>query len=240
MLKNMWLLLALIWPCAAQQPPAGENRIVSGTLAGDDGNLISGGFVTLRYQRIVPPGRLMRPLSRPTEHTTRSGSDGAFRFDNLLYGNYVLCAQVPRSSWLNSCDWGSNPIQVSVSEAPSATVTVVMRKGAAIPIRIDDPTRSLSQDQGRTPGAHLLLGVGGTDGLFRPAVFVSEDGGGRNYQTLVPFDLAIKMVASSSFFQMADGLGTPLQAQTTAIPLTVPARSTPPGIRFIVTGRRVQ
>jgi hypothetical protein len=36
---------------------------------------------------------------------------------------------------------------------------MIMKKGAAVPIRVEDPAKLLEQYEGKTPGAHLLLGV---------------------------------------------------------------------------------
>jgi hypothetical protein len=47
----------------------------------------------------------------------------------------------------------------------------------------------------------------------------------------------VRVVLSSSFFQLADELGTPLQ-RTISIPIKVPAGQASPAVRVIVTGAR--
>src|SRR5580704_8971513 len=75
-------------------------------------------------------------------------------------------------------------------------------KGVAVPIRVDDPGLSLSQNEGKTPGAHLLLGVA-TDALtFHPASVVSTDALGRNQQIVIPFNMPVKLVVNSAFFKL--------------------------------------
>ena len=114
---------------------------------------------------------------------------------------------------------------------------MVLKKGAAVPIRVDDPGQLLSQHEGKTAGAHLLIGVSTGSGLFYPALEVSKDTAGRNRQVVIPFDVPIKIVVNSAFFQLEDGLGRPLpQASSTIVPLTISPGQQAQAVRFIVTG----
>ena len=132
----------------------------------------------------------------------QSASDGSFRFDRLNEGVYKLCAQVPRSAWLNPCQWGLKPPVVTLSASqPTATVAMALKKGATIPIRINDPGQILSQYEGKVPDAHLLIGVGNDVHAFMPAPTVSQDTGGRNLQVVVPFNSVVKLEVFSTQFQ---------------------------------------
>src|SRR5258708_35055275 len=153
-----WLALLLLYlpVCPAQQTRLTTGGGITGVLRGDDGTAIVGAIVELQRRPPFPPGRSVR-----TEWSTQSGAGGTFSFDGLYGGPYRLCAQVPGSTWLNPCEWGLQPPAVSLSTTqPSASVTMVMKKGAAVPIRVDDPGRWLAQHKGKTPGAHVLLHVG--------------------------------------------------------------------------------
>jgi hypothetical protein len=113
---------------------------------------------------------------------------------------------------------------------------MVLKKGVALPIRIDDPGRLLSQNEGKRPGAHLLLGVP-TDSLtFHPAVLVSQDANGRNHQIVVPFNAAVKVVASSSYFRLGDAAGMPLARAAVHIPAFVQLGQVPATITLRVIG----
>jgi hypothetical protein len=51
------------------------------------------------------------------------------------------------------------------------------------------------------------------------------------------FDVPVKLLVSSSFFQLSDAVGLPLpRGGSTAIPVTVPTGRNPGVIRLIVTG----
>ena len=59
--------------------------------------------------------------------------------------------------------------------------------------------RKNSQNEGKTPGAHLLLGMDNDAFAFRPATVVSQDANGRNHQIVIPFNSPVKLVVYSSF-----------------------------------------
>ncbi|MGH9660449.1 MAG: carboxypeptidase-like regulatory domain-containing protein [Bryobacteraceae bacterium] len=227
------IIVGMVWsaPTQAQEisPASGS---LAGILRGDDGTNVAGGKVLLRGTGSTPPrGRII-------QLTATSDSEGSFRFDRLPDGRYALCANVVSSAWLNPCEWGLRPPVVEISRPlRSASVTMVLRKGAVVPIRVDDSGQRLAQHEGKTAGAHLLLGVGSDNLVFRQASIASRDATGANYRILIPFDTALKLIISSSFFQLSDAVGLPLsRSGSTAIPLLVPAGQSPSTIRLIVTG----
>ena len=150
---------------------------------------------------------------------------------------YRLCAQAPVGVWLNPCEWGLQPPSVSLSGAqPTASVTMVMKKGAAVAIRVDDPGNFLAQNEGKGPGAHLFLGVGNDALSFRPASLLSRDASGRTHQIVIPFNSLVKLVVRSSFFHLSDGAGIPLPRGTVHIPVFVPPGQPPAPVTLRVTG----
>src|SRR5579862_6268362 len=100
---------------------------ISGTVKGSDGSSVTAGLVSvLRQDASLFPG-------------TRSPSsssilpDGTFEFASLPYGEYQICVQARGTAWLNSCEWGYTGTQVSLSSSqPSATISIVLTKGALI------------------------------------------------------------------------------------------------------------
>lgn len=205
---------------------------VSGTLTGEDGSHIVGGRVTLLLVPQNPEAKL-----RQTLWSAVSGAGGAFQFGGLSEGTYQLCAQVPASAWLNPCEWGLQPPAVSLSNAqPAASFDFVLKKGAAVPIRIDDPGHFLSQNEGKTPGAHLFLGVRNDASAICPVPLLSRDANGRNYQIVVPFNATVNLVVHSSFFHLSNASGSPIGATGPSVAVTVPAGQQPAPIRFVVTG----
>ena len=204
--------------------------VVAGTLSGTDGTILMDGHVALILTTPLKGGRPQRSL-----WTAVTDSSGSFRFAGLEVGTYKLCAQLPGSGWLNPCEWGLNPPVVSLSATqPSATVRFVLNKGAVISIRVNDPGGFLSQNEGRTPGADLLVGVPNDASAFELARKVSENAQGRDLQLVVPFNVAAQLVVRSAFYQVAAG-GVSLSSAG-FIPIAVPQGQQPAAITLTIAG----
>jgi hypothetical protein len=113
-----------------------------------------------------------------------------------------------------------------------------LKKGVEVPIRIDDPGQFLLQNEGRFAGAHLLVGVSTPASTFRPAVLTSRDGIGKTLTVVVPFDKQVQLSVASSFFKLADSIGTPFSRTGVGIPVFVPAGQRPATVRLSVAGRK--
>lgn len=124
------------------------------------------------------------------------------------------------------------------SGQPEATITMVLAKGAAVPIRIEDPGQLVSQNLGKTTGADLLVGVPNDAMAFRSARVVSTDANGRNHEIVVPFNSPVKLVIYSSFFRLADEAGATLAGPGAQIPVLAQSGRAPVPITLRVTGRR--
>ena len=160
-MRSISLALSCILPCLAQQRSLDFAGQVFGSLKGEDGTAIAGGSVSLA---LLPPHA---KRMAQTMWSAVTGAGGTFQFARLAEGRYSLCADLPRSTWLNPCQWGPQPVVVAVSAAqPVANVAIVMKRGAAVRVRVDDPNPLLSQHDGKTAGAHLLLGVGSDAHVF--------------------------------------------------------------------------
>ena len=128
---------------------------------------------------------------------------------------------------------------MAVADArPGSKVAIVLTKGAAVIVRVNDPNKSLSTHEGKTQGAHLLLGIEGDDLSFTQADVVLQDSAGRTYQILIPFDRAIRIAVASAFFQLSDETGKALPRHGLTIPVSIPAGRMPLGAAVVlnVTG----
>lgn len=213
------------------QTSLNSTGVVSGKLTGEDGSAIAGARVGLLLQPPSSQGKAAQPFWAAT-----SDVHGSFQFSRLNGGTYKICVEAPNTAWLNPCEWALGPPSASLSSAqPTASVNPVLKKGAAVLIRIDDPGNLLSQNEGKTPGAHLLVGVGTAAFSFHTAPIVSQDAAGRYQQVILPFNSTTSLVVRSSFFKLSDANGVSLPAGAT-IPITVPTGQVAPIIRLIVTG----
>jgi hypothetical protein len=174
----------------------------------------------------------------PTMHgaATKTAADGTFSFANLDAATYLLCAQVPRGTLLNPCQWTKTLPQVTVaSSTATASITLTMHQGYRIPIRLDDPQNLLATHDGKTPGAHLLIGVSGGY-HFEEAVIDATDNAGRNVSLLVPFDTPVPITVQSNFFKLQDGAGNSLN-RTNSVPITASSAFPMSGFTVKVVGK---
>ena len=237
LMRPLTLAIACLPACVAQQAQLSLTGSIPGTVSGSDGTIIAGAYVTMVA---VPPyssGRISQ-----TQWAALSDGNGAFVFAGLNGGTYQVCAQVPQTQWLSPCAWGTSPPAVSLSAGqPTSNVSVVMTKGVVVPIRVNDPQQLLAQNEGITPGAHLLIGIGHPPFLFDTAFVASQDAGGRTYQITIPFGFAATLKIYSSFFQISNAAGVVLpQGAVIAIPFTVAPDQPPPSLVFNVTGGGAQ
>ncbi len=161
----------------------------------------------------------------PTFHGagTQTAADGTFSFTNLDAGTYLVCSQVPHGSLLNPCQWTKTlPLVTVASSTATASITLTMQPGYRLPVRVNDPQNLLAANEGKTPGAHLLIGISGGY-HFEEALIDSTDSAGRNVSLLVPFGVPIAVTVQSNFLKLQDAAGNPLN-KTNAI--SVPASAT--------------
>jgi hypothetical protein len=235
-MKTLFLLFSSSIICMSQSPQASPIQqaaaAVSGSLKGEDGTLLGNGLVVLHLLPPYPPTRSLR-----TDFAAKTAAGGDFQLTSLPFGTYQICAQAASGTWLAPCEWESTRRTVTVSTLqPIANVTVTLKKGLAVPVRIDDVGGFLGQFEGKVPRAHLLLGVRNTVAGFRQATLISQDATGRNYQVIVPFGTSVNMHLFSTFFKLADPSGVALASNYGLVPIQVPAGQQPPAIRFKIVG----
>jgi hypothetical protein len=116
--------------------------------------------------------------------------------------------------------------KISASGTPDSSkpsLNVVLRKGTLVTVRVIDRGQFLSSNEGKIPGAHLLLGIA-TDALFfRTATVISQDASTRDYQILIPFDRQLNISVTSGFFVLMDANGKALAKSGNLIPVFVPS-----------------
>lgn len=207
--------------------------LISGTIRGADGSLISSGAVSA--SRI--PDAITLPKSARTAATVAITSAGTFQMPPLVYGVYQICTQTS-GAWLSDCEWGTGTTTrafLSVGQA-STNVNIALRKGALITVRVEDPGQLFLASAAKSTSG-LLLGVSTDSFAFRRAALVGQDAGGRTYQLLVPFDRQIRVSATSSLFQVGDAIGLPLATSGIGIQVLAASNQPLPTVTLRVTGR---
>jgi hypothetical protein len=200
---------------------------------GADGSLITSGVITAaRVPASVPFNK-----HAATAATVAIAPDGTFNFPPLVEGLYRVCPQT-QGAWISPCEWGDGAaarILLSGGQA-SASVRMVLEKGALVTVRVNDPGQFLGAATKSDVG--LLIGVSSDSFVFHRAALIAQDKGGRTYQVLVPFDRSIDIVAASPSFQLSSATGNLLAASKgNAIAVLAASGQQPPTVTLNVTGR---
>jgi hypothetical protein len=131
---------------------------IAGIVTTQDGQPVKGARILMQPQSA---GSAMGKNSQP------SAADGGFNVDSLAAGSYTLCVQVPGTQLLDPCRWSATPPTVMVSDSQTITgLQINLQQGALIKVHVNDTGGFLNIHEGRTPGAHLLVGVWTDKGLF--------------------------------------------------------------------------
>ncbi len=233
-MKRLLVLFVAVAVSGLTQPNQAVSGTISGALKGEDGAAILGGIIGLHLVQRVSP----RIARQTTDWAAVTGLSGTFQFAGLPEGNYTLCPRVPNSMWVSPCEWNFPTPTATISRLnPDANSNISLEGGAAVPIRIIDAGGSLAQNEGKTPGAGLLLGVSGRGFFFHRVPLVSQDSSGRNYQIVVPYNTQLTLVLHSSFYHVNDANGVALsQTTSTKIPLLIATGQQISSIQFTISG----
>lgn len=195
-------LLMLLAPTGFSQS-TGFGGMIIGKIVGNDGSAVGAAWVTITRE----PKSL---LEKETIFTTGGPAqpDGTFAFSGLAPGSYHLCASHRGTNWLDSCEWsGPAPAIKLAKDQIVRDFPVLMKKGTALKIRLNDSTGSLSQNEKKTPGAHVLIGIVTARGSFLPLDISADDARGHDYVALVPEGAEVEVVVRSDFFEIDDNAG---------------------------------
>ncbi len=207
---------------------------VAGAVIAEGGSPVSGAIVTLTaIPATNPPNANFQPINK----SAPAGQDGSFSLTSLPAGTYRLCAQMPRASGLlDPCLWTTTPTVVTLATGQAAQKqTITMPKGRLLKLHIDDPGGLIAQNEGKTPGAGMIVGIGGPVNIFTPFFVDGTSSTGRDQSILVPYNTPLKIVVHSSFYSMADAGGKAVPTSSTT-PITIATTDPDAAIGFQITG----
>jgi len=229
------LYLAAAATAASTATPTGS---VKGVVQDAGGTPIPGSVRVFISQAL--PANAIRAAAPPVQtgpHVTSRYTDGAgnFRVDSLAPGDYVVCASAATPGYLDPCQWAAAAPSFTVTaDQVVANVTVVLAKGAVIPVRVNDaPQKFLKKQDTGTDGDLQIHAVTGT-GNHHMALIVAQDDKGRDHTLTVPFGTPLNFQVFSP--RLAVGEASGKLSAPGGFGLTVPAGTTPAPIVLTVTG----
>lgn len=223
-------LVTVALPALAQPATAS----ITGVVQAPDGTPIA--VANLSYGQMAPlrnnaPAAMIAPVA-----SVVTASDGSFSIQNLKAGMYLACVSVSGGTYLDPCHWSSSAPTFTLTAGLAISKAVItLAKAQQVQVRINDPQQNFA-NEGKTPNAHLLLGVQAVSGAFQSALLASSDASGRNYTVTVPFDSPVGFFIQSGDYQVADSTATALGPTGGLYQITAPSSGSAPTLTFTVTG----
>jgi hypothetical protein len=150
-----------------------------------------------------------------------TGASGSFTAGGLPTGDYLLCANVPSTAYLDSCQWYGT-VRVTVAASATSNQNLVLQKGVFLNVRVNDPVGLLTQN-GLSGAGNLVVGVNFGSGAYLGAATTEVDAAGRNYQIAVPAGVPLQLWLSSSQVTLTDAGGKPIDTSGALVPFQATA-----------------
>lgn len=212
------------------EPPASLRVDV----ADETGASISGATVVLRLVRPSLKSRMQRV------EWVQSSDTSTVQFSALPPGTYSVCGYATQGKYLNPCEWNLPTPMPSLDSPGSKVVSVslTLRRGAVLPIRLLDPSQLLARHEGKTAGAHVLMGVLSPGLIFHEIPFATADSGGRNYEITIPYEMPLEVILRSGFYRLSDSANLPLSVTVSSrVPVLAKAQQQRlPIVAFTIAG----
>ena len=226
LLPLVWLSILLLF---GTSPLTGQTGQLTGAATTQSGDPVANAFV------IATAGGAGAGAS----YNTRSAADGSFAFSNLPVDTYRICVQALHDLLLDPCQWSAAAPGGTVTSGQTLSLgTIQLAVGQRLHVKLIDDKGALAANQGhgKTPGAHVLIGVW-TGTLFHPMRLRDKKGGAWSHDIVVPFDMPLNLTVTSTAFALTDAKGNNLNPATGAsVPIQIAAGTVPDPIVFHITG----
>ena len=209
-----------------------ESGQIQGAVVAPNGQPVARASVTAQLQR--------SPGTAPFRAGAFTEANGSFVISDVPPGLYLVCVQVPGTTFLNPCTWSAAPPSATVAAGQTASAgTIQLETGYLVKARLNDSGRLLQTDEGRVAGARVQVGVWTPNGFFLPLRVRTRNAVSRELELPVPFGTSVALSARSGFYDLADENNAQVDAnQGARIPIQA-SPDTPPRVHtFHLTGRR--
>lgn len=148
----------------------------------------------------------------PFQASTLTAADGTFGF-SVPQGDFRVCTQLPGSELLDRCLWSEKPPLAAVKTGQrTAMRPIVMRRGQAVSVSLEDPRALLREAKSTRPpvgnrGDEVLVGVTALNGMFLPMPVHKRDRTSREHRIFVPRDTPLRISVHSPGLNLADSEG---------------------------------
>jgi hypothetical protein len=172
--------------------------------------------------------------------SAQTSADGSYQIKNVPAGTFSVCAHVLDDRYLNSCNWGSIPLTLTLTNGQQSTGNhLTLKVGSILTVRIQDPGQLLSEKIKNGNDPDLVLGVFDQHGLFYPAHQADKDAAGTDYQLTIPLSTLVTFSIASQSLKLADSNGVQLpNSSNQQGVLRATGDSTSTNLVYTITGPR--
>jgi hypothetical protein len=188
---------------------------LNGRVYSDSGRPVVGALATV--QRTVA-------IASYTTYRIVTDAQGKFSLTVPDTATYSVCVGSWSDSLLNSCEWSLAQSLVPIAAGQqTASITLTLRTGAMLRIRLNDPQGLLPSPTAVTSGTvsssapSVRFGLWSSDGRYHAAIQVSSDSMGQNHQVLLPLNAALNFSVQATGIQVLDQSGNPLPVAAPSI-----------------------
>ena len=143
----------------------------------------------------------------------KAGPDGKASFPNAPQGAYEVCAQLPGTTLLDSCDWQVRGDKTYLQAGATVNFKVVLKRGTQVVVSVADQKGLLAKEA--FPGQKLSLMLSTKDSHVIPMA-VTKGSTGHKFSALVPADTDLRLRIRSNDFQLSDSAGNHVDVKTPA------------------------
>jgi hypothetical protein len=221
-------LFAVLAPACCQAQNSAPTHHIRGAVVTEDGMPVKGAVIA--YDKapkhvMVHEGKGMQmkfrraPDDIEVSSTTASRADGGFDFPRPVKGYYRICASVPGTTLLDSCQWSGATVVNSADDADADLNAIVLRNGVQLRVRVEDPQNLLPRRNPLVAASNLIIGVLTGKGAFHAAAVASIDQLGRDFRLLIPKDEPLRLWVFSRHVRVADENGRIIDNLGATLPL---------------------
>jgi hypothetical protein len=232
------IVMCLGLMCLGAGAAAGQTGTasVSGGMVADTGHAVPGALVTvMAVPATIPPPAGFTPLTT----NAFAASDGTFSVGSLPAGKYQLCAQTQRTAaLLDPCLWSTSQTFVTLAAGQAVSgQRITLISGTLLKLYINDPGGLMLANDGKTPGAGMIVAVGGSTNILTPFFVDATTATGREHSLAVPAGTPLKLVVFSAFYRIADASGNAVTGTYSApVSVATATAASPTTLTINITG----
>ena len=136
---------------AAAGIAAAQAGKVGGMVRTEEGAAVANAWVSVnQFSEPDPQIRDGKIVLVPFHANVQTKADGTFVVERVPAGSYRVCAVLPNTEFVGSCDAGPAVPLLTVAAGQTANAALTLARAARLKVRVDDKDKHLAKDRGET------------------------------------------------------------------------------------------